>query len=75
VDGLYPEHIPQDASLQVVAALPDGGIEPLIWLYQYNDKYRHPFLFRKGLNLPAGTVIRGVPSAAKILLIPVRPGH
>lgn len=75
VDGMYPERVPPGASLQVVAALPDGGIEPLIWLYQYDDRYRHPFLFRKGLNMPAGTVIRGVPSDARILLIPVRPVH
>jgi hypothetical protein len=70
VDGIFPERVPQGASLQVVAALPDGDVEPLVWLYEYKDAYRHPFLFRKPIVLPAGTVIRGVPPAARILLIP-----
>ena len=56
--------------MQVVAALPGGDVEPLVWLYEYQDKYRHPFLFRKPLQLPRGTVIRGVRGGAKILLIP-----
>jgi hypothetical protein len=71
LDGLYPEHVPQGVAMQVVAALPDGDIEPLIWLYEYKDSYRHPFLFRKPLELPAGTVIRGVSPGAKIFLMPV----
>jgi hypothetical protein len=71
VDGLYPEHVPQGASMQIVAVLPDGEVAPLLWLYEYKDSYRHPFLFRKRLNLPAGTVIRGMPLNAKIVLIPV----
>ena len=75
LDGVLPGHVPHGASIQVVAALPDGAVEPLIWLYEYNESYRHPFLFRKRLDLPAGTVIRGVPSDARILLIPVHAGH
>ena len=69
LDGVLPAHVPHGASIQVVAALPDGRIEPLIWLYEYNERYPHPFLFRKRLNVPAGTVIQGVPVDAKILLI------
>jgi len=71
LDGVLPAHVPHGASIQVVAALPDGGVEPLIWLYEYDESHRHPFLFRKRLDLPAGTVIRGVPTDARILLIPV----
>ena len=70
VDGVYPQHVPQGASMQVVAVLPDGDVEPLIWLYEFKDSSRHPFLFRKPLELPAGTVIRGVRAGARILLIP-----
>ena len=72
IDGILPERVPQGASIQVVATLPDGDIEPLVWLYEYKDAYRHPFLFRKPIVLPAQTVIRGVPTAARILLIPAR---
>ena len=70
LDGLMPLKAPKGASLEVVAELPDGSIQPLVWLYEYNDTYRHPFLFAKLLDLPAQTVIRGIPSEAAIALIP-----
>jgi hypothetical protein len=70
LDGILPGRIPQGTSMQVVAVLPDGQVEPLIWLYEYRDSYRHPFLLRKALDIPAGTLIRGVPGTAEILLIP-----
>ena len=70
IEGLFPEHIPKGVSMQVVASLPNGDVEPLVWLYEYRDIYRHPFLFRKPLELPVGSVIRGVRGDAKIILIP-----
>ena len=70
LDGLLPDQVPHGSSVQIVAVLPDGEIEPLLWLYEYRDSYRHPFLFRKVLHLPAGSVIRGVPREATVLLIP-----
>jgi hypothetical protein len=72
VDGLYPQHVPEGTSMQIIAALPDGGIEPLIWLYEFKDSSRHPFLFRKPLELPPQTVIRGIAPGATIFLIPGR---
>jgi hypothetical protein len=71
LDGVLPQSIPQRRSLQIVAALPDGRVEPLVWLYEYRNAYRHPFLFRRPLPLPAGTVIRGLPAAASIRLLSV----
>jgi hypothetical protein len=70
LDGLLPQSVPRGASMQIVAALPDGAVEPLVWLYEYENSYQHPFLFRKPLDLPAGTVIRGVQPRTRILLIP-----
>ena len=70
LDGILPGRVPRGASMQVVAAFPDGHVQPLLWLYEYKDSYRHPFLLRKTLDIPAGTVIRGVPRDATILLIP-----
>ncbi len=70
LDGLLPETVPEGTSMQIVAALPDGDVQPLVWLYEYKANYRHPFLFRKPLDLPSGTVIRGAPMYAKIVLIP-----
>jgi mono/diheme cytochrome c family protein len=69
LDGLLPEQAGDGA--QIVAALPDGSVEPLLWLYGYSDRFRHPFLLRKPMALPAGTIIRGVKPPASVLLLPV----
>lgn len=72
VAGVYPQHVPQGVTMQIVAVRPDGDVEPLIWLYELKDNSRHPFLYRKPLELPPGTVIRGVVRGATILLIPAK---
>ncbi len=72
VDGLWPLSMPDKGSFQITATRPDGSIEPLLWLEQYNPKFAHPFLFRTPLDLPSGTVIRGVPAGAKVVLL--KPG-
>src|SRR6266571_7329014 len=72
VDGLLPVRVPPGLSTKIVAYLPDGETVPLLWLYEYQQGYQHPFLLRQPIDLPSGAVIRGVPSEAKILLIPGR---
>jgi hypothetical protein len=72
VDGILPQRVPDNHSIQLVAELPNGSVEPLLWLYEYKTSYGHPFLFRKPIELPRGTFIRGVPPDSKILLL--RPG-
>ena len=75
IDGLIPERVPSGRSFQVVARLPGGRIEPLVWLHNYEAKYRHPFLFRRPLMLPTGTVVEGVPADATIALLDaLKPG-
>ena len=58
LDGLMPEQIPPAQSIRIVATLPNGSVEPLSG-FTVRRAYRHPFLFRKAIQLPAGTVIRG----------------
>jgi len=70
LDGLLPDKIPSNASIQVVAQLPDGTVEPLVWFYEYKSEYKHPFLFRVPLMLPRGTVIHGIPAGSSITLLP-----
>ena len=70
LDGLIPENVPVGVPLKIVAKLPDGSIEPLLWLYEYKAQYKHAFLLRKPLALPRGTVIQGVPSGATVILLP-----
>jgi hypothetical protein len=70
MDGLLPKVVPDRESMQIIATLPDGRVEPLLWLYEYRSAFAHPFLLRTPLKLPRGTVIGGVPKTAKIALIP-----
>ena len=46
-----------------------GIVEPMVWLYECDDRYRHAFLFRKPVQLPAGTLIHGVPPTATVTLL------
>ena len=67
--GILPEHVPANTSMQVTATLPNGRVEPLIWLYDYQDAFRHPFFLRQTLTLPVGTRIAGVTAPARIRLL------
>ena len=72
LDGLWPDKVPEKGSFQITAQLPDGTILPLLWLQDYKAQFGHPFLFQTPLNLPARTVLRGIPTGAKIALLPVK---
>jgi mono/diheme cytochrome c family protein len=44
-------------SARITARLPDGRIQPLVWLYHYDPKWARTFRFREPISLPAGTTI------------------
>jgi hypothetical protein len=67
--GLLPLTVPPKASIRIVANLPDGSMQPLLWLETYKPEFGHAFYFRKPVKLPAGTVVEGIPEAAKIALL------
>lgn len=67
--GLLPISVADNASLRITASLPDGRIEPLLWLQNYKPQFGHPFFLRTPLALPTGTMINGVPTSAKIALL------
>jgi len=71
--GLVPRQVPAKASFQILAELPDGSVQPLLWLVNYKPEFRHPFILRKDLELPARTVIRGIPAGASVALLPHVP--
>jgi hypothetical protein len=71
LDGLFPERVPEGQSLRIVAALPDGSVQPLVWLHDFENRFSHAFLLRTALKLPAGTSIHGVPSSASVGLLTV----
>jgi hypothetical protein len=55
--GIEPADLLPGSSIRVVAEKPDGTIIPLIWIYQYNPKFKRAYFFREPLTFPAGTKI------------------
>lgn len=55
--GIRPEPAEPVASTRVIATLPDGRIEPLVWLYRFDPKWQRTFVFREPLDLPKGTLV------------------
>ena len=68
LDGLLPQRVGAP-SMQIVAILPTGKVQPLIWLRGYDVRHPQPFLLRRPLYLPAGTEIRGISNDAVVLLL------
>ena len=56
--GIRPGAVTRE-SMQMVARLPGGRVEPLLWLYRYDARFAHDFYLAKPAALPAGTVIEG----------------
>lgn len=71
LDGVLPDGVRRSASMKVMAVRPDGTVDPLVWLYEYDARFQHAFLFRKPVTLPRGTIIRGVRAPARLTLLPV----
>jgi hypothetical protein len=79
LDGLWPQSISGDASFRVTAELPDGSIEPLLWIYHYKPQFPHSYLLREPLKLPRGSIIHGVREGSALQLFEptagVSPAH
>ncbi|MDQ2773696.1 MAG: cytochrome c [Acidobacteriota bacterium] len=57
INGIRPVESQIISSVKIIAKLPDGRIEPLVWLYRYDPKNSHAFHFRQLLMLPAQTIV------------------
>ena len=55
--AIRPEPSQPVASARIVATLPNGRVEPLVWLYQFDPKWQRTFVFREPLDLPKGTLV------------------
>jgi hypothetical protein len=71
VNALLPVVVIKGATFRITAELPDGSVMPLLWVYEWNPQFGHEFRLRKPIQLPAGSVIRGVPQSARIALLTV----
>ena len=55
--GIRPQPEKLVDSARITARLPDGRVEPLLWLYRYDPSWDRVFLFRKRVILPRGTTV------------------
>src|ERR1035438_2312762 len=56
--GIRSQSLTEGSSVKVVAARPAGGIEPLIWLYDYKPQFDRTYYFRKPLKLVRAIELR-----------------
>jgi hypothetical protein len=78
VSGVRAKEVPDGASFMAVAERPDGTIEPLVWIYNYQPRFDHPYWYSAPLRLPAGTKVaiapRGAGGIALLMRNPTPPG-
>lgn len=60
------------AVARLVAELPDGSIEPLLWLRNYKSEWNRTFELRQPLQVPAGTKLRVEPPSAASFVVYLR---
>jgi hypothetical protein len=70
LDGFWALNPPKDKSIQVTIQLPDGRVEPLVWLRGDTAENGHPFLLRRPLTITPGATIRGLPAGTNLMLLP-----
>lgn len=66
--GIEPAELGAAGNLQVTALRPDGRAEPLLWIRNFDPKYRRVYYFRQPMKFPAGTKIQVFPAAARAVL-------
>jgi hypothetical protein len=62
VMAIRPGNVNAGASLQVIARRPDGSVEPLLWLYNYQPRFSRSYVYREPVSLPEGTVVEMSPA-------------
>jgi hypothetical protein len=71
--AILPGKLEPGASVQVTAVRPDGSVEPLLWVENFNPGYDQPYYFARPVRLPAGSRIQVSPSNAPPVRL-FRPG-
>jgi hypothetical protein len=74
--AIRPVDLSAGASLRAVARLPDGRVEPLLWIHSYKPKWQRTYRLTRPLRLPAGSSIEICPpGSGALLLIPSDPAR
>jgi hypothetical protein len=64
VGGIRTANVGDGATFMATAKLPDGNIEPLLWMYNYRKRFDRAYWYKTALHLPAGTRIEVTPRDA-----------
>ncbi len=65
--GIAPREMAPGTQMRVIARLPDGSIQNLIWLRNTGSEWKRAFYFRRPMALPKGTLI-AIDSGAALIL-------
>lgn len=69
VVAVRPKQMERGASVQVIATRPDGSVEPLIWINNYQPNFARTYLLAQPLALPAGSKIEMTPAGAGVISV------
>ncbi len=64
VEAIRAKSMLKGSSIQVIAQHPDGRIDPLLWIYNYQPKWDQEYVYRSPLRLPKGTIVEASPAAS-----------
>ena len=67
--AIRPSIVPEGSSLRVTAQLPDGSIQPMLWLRDFKPRYKRIYSWRAPLRLPMGTVVSVSPPGDSTLTL------
>jgi mono/diheme cytochrome c family protein len=72
--GVRADGVPQGGSFMAMAQLPDGAIEPLLWIYNYAPAFARAYWYAAPLQLPPGSrIVIAPPNAGGIVLLTKTP--
>jgi len=73
--AIRPRTLAAGASMQVIARRPDGSIEPLLWIYNFQPAFLRSYVYREPLALPAGSEVEASRGAVVLITATPEPGH
>lgn len=74
LSGIQPQNVLDAGSVMVTATRPDGSVEPLLWLYNYQPKFPQTYWYKGEVHLEAASRIEVMPpGAATIVLLTKAP--
>jgi len=72
--GIAPREMRPGSEIQIIAQLPDGSIQNLLWLRNSRTEWKRAFYFRDPIALPKGTLIVAHPKDSAFTLTS-KPGR